>query len=110
MTVGADILAAFVTPALAWGGAAAMAAPIVPRGALVLVGGGLSLVATNPMPTGWYVVGRTPERLFARDREPPFLIAPGDAIRFEPVDAASFAALEARVAHGETVARREAAA
>ncbi len=27
-----------------------------PQGA-VLIGGGLSLVATNPMPTGWYVIG-----------------------------------------------------
>jgi inhibitor of KinA len=78
-----------------------------PPGA-VLVGGGLSLIATNPMPTGWYVVGRTPERLFSLTREPPFLIEPGDAIRFEPVDAATFVALEAQAARGEPVARREA--
>ena len=78
-----------------------------PPGA-VLIGGGLSLVASNPMPTGWYVIGRTPERLFAPTREPPLLIAPGDAIRFESVDAATFAALDARAAEGEVVARREA--
>jgi KipI family sensor histidine kinase inhibitor len=74
-----------------------------PQGA-VLVGGGLSLVATNPMPTGWYVVGRTPERLFSPQREPPFLIAPGDVIRFEPIDATTFRALDARAARGETLA------
>jgi len=83
-----------------------------PRGATppgaVLVGGGLSLIGANPMPTGWYVVGRTPERLFSLTREPPFLIEPGDAIRFEPVDAATFAALEAQVGRGEPVARRAA--
>lgn len=73
----------------------------------VLIGGGLSLVATNPMPTGWYVVGRTPERLFSLRREPPFLIAPGDALRFEPIDAATFAALDARAARGEIIAREE---
>ncbi len=53
-----------------------------PEGA-VLIGGGLSLVATNPMPTGWYVVGRTPERLFSLTRAPNFLIAPGDRLRFD---------------------------
>lgn len=77
-----------------------------PPGA-ILIGGALALIAANPMPTGWYVVGRTPERLFAPAREPPVLVAPGDAIRFEPVDAATFEALDARAAAGETLARRE---
>ncbi len=84
---------------------------LAPRGPTpenaVLIGGGLSLVATNAMPTGWYVVGRTSERLFALRRDPPFLIAPGDALRFEPVDAATFAALDARAAAGDVVARCE---
>lgn len=77
-----------------------------PPGA-VLIGGGLALVASNPMPTGWYVVGRTPERLFSPEREPPLFIAPGDLLRFEPVDFAAFRALEARAAKGERVALRE---
>ncbi|MEK4033089.1 allophanate hydrolase subunit 1 [Methylocystis sp. IM3] len=85
---------------------------LAPRGATppgaVLIGGGLSLIGADPMLTGWYVVGRTPERLFSLRRDPPFLAAPGDAIRFEPVDAATFAALDARAAAGETIARREA--
>ena len=74
-----------------------------PPGA-VLIGGGLALVASNPMPTGWYVVGRTPERLFSPSREPPLFIAPGDVLRFEPVGLESFHALEARAAKGERVA------
>jgi len=78
-----------------------------PPGA-VLIGGGLALVASNPMPTGWYVVGRTPERLFAPSREPPLFIAPGDLLRFEPVDIASFHALEDRAEKGERVAIHEA--
>ena len=77
-----------------------------PQGA-VLIGGALSLIAANPMPTGWYVVGRTPERMFALDRNPPFLVAPGDAVRFEPIDAETFLTLDARALAGETVARRE---
>jgi inhibitor of KinA len=76
-----------------------------PQGA-ILIGGGLSLIATNPMPTGWYVVARTPERLFSVTREPPFLVDAGDAISFEPVDAATFSALDSRAAAGELVARR----
>ncbi|MEF3368117.1 allophanate hydrolase subunit 1 [Methylocystis sp. 9N] len=77
-----------------------------PPGA-ILIGGALALIAANPMPTGWYVVGRTPERLFAPERQPPVLVALGDAIRFEPIDAATFAALDARAGKGETLARRE---
>ncbi len=76
----------------------------------VLVGGGLSLVATFSMPTGWYVTGRTPERMFAPHRDRPFLVDVGDELRFEPIDAATFAALDARAKSGDTVARREALA
>jgi KipI family sensor histidine kinase inhibitor len=79
---------------------------LTPRGA-TLIGGALSLIAANPMPTGWYVIGRTPERMFALDRDPPFLIAPGDAVRFEPIDPETFRMLDARALAGETVARRE---
>jgi KipI family sensor histidine kinase inhibitor len=75
----------------------------------VLLGGGLTLVSTFSMPTGWWLVGRAAERMFAPDRDPAFLVAVGDALRFEAVDRVSFAALEARVASGEIVARREAA-
>ena len=77
-----------------------------PQGA-ALIGGALSLIAANPMPTGWYIVGRTPERMFAVDRNPAFLVAPGDAVRFEPIDAKTFQTLDARALAGETVARRE---
>ena len=81
---------------------------VTPTGA-VLIGGGLSLIGANPMPTGWYVIGRTPEKLFSSRRQPNFLIAPGDRIRFEAIDAARFAALEAQAAQGETLARCESA-
>ena len=73
-----------------------------PTGA-ILIAAGLSLIATNPMPTGWYVIGRTPERLFLLNRNPPFLISPGDNIKFEAIDAVTFADLEARATLGEIV-------
>ncbi|ACL56111.1 5-oxoprolinase subunit B family protein [Methylobacterium nodulans] len=75
----------------------------------LMIGGGLAAVGSVPMPTGWYVIGRTPERLYAPDRENPFPVSVGDTLRFEPVDAATFADLDARAAAGERVGRREAA-
>ena len=75
-----------------------------PTGA-ILIAAGLSLIATNPMPTGWYVIGRTPERLFLLDRKPPFLISPGDNIKFDAIDIVTFAELDARAALGEIVAQ-----
>ena len=45
---------------------------------VVLIGGGLSLVSTISMPTGWYVIGRTPERMYQPARETPFLVGVGD--------------------------------
>ena len=73
----------------------------------VLLGGGLTLVATFAMPTGWWIMGRTPERMFALERKPVFLVGIGDELRFEAVDAAALEQLEARAASGEIVARRE---
>jgi KipI family sensor histidine kinase inhibitor len=73
----------------------------------ILLGGGLTLVATFSMPTGWWLLGRTPERMFAPARERVFLVDVGDALRFAPIDRATFDTLEARAAAGEIVARRE---
>ncbi len=36
-------------------------------------------------PGGWQIIGRTPLRLFAPEREAPFLYAAGDRIRFVPI-------------------------
>jgi KipI family sensor histidine kinase inhibitor len=71
----------------------------------VLLGGGLTLVTTFSMPTGWWLLGRTPERMFALGREPVFLVDVGDALRFEPIDRSAFDTLEARVMAGEIVAK-----
>jgi KipI family sensor histidine kinase inhibitor len=72
----------------------------------VAIGGGLGSIATVSMPTGWYVVGCTPERLYAPERQSAFLMQPGDALRFEPIDAATYHALADRAVAGEVVARR----
>jgi KipI family sensor histidine kinase inhibitor len=36
-------------------------------------------------PGGWQIIGRTPLRLFAPERETPFLYEAGDKIRFVPI-------------------------
>jgi 5-oxoprolinase (ATP-hydrolysing) subunit B len=41
-------------------------------------------------PGGWNLIGRTPAKLFDRDREGYSLMQPGDTVRFEPVDHAEF--------------------
>jgi len=82
--------------------------PPHPPGA-VLIGGGLCGVATFSMPTGWYVLGCTPERLYAQARANQFLISPGDNLRFEPIDTATFQSLAQRTAQGEVIARKDAA-
>ena len=82
--------------------------PPHPAGA-VLIGGGLCTIAPFMMPTGWYVIGRTPERLYAAEREDAFLIQAGDLLRFDPIDLATFGNLEQRAASGEIVARKQAA-
>jgi KipI family sensor histidine kinase inhibitor len=75
----------------------------------VLIGGGLCTIAPFVMPTGWYVIGRTPERLYAAERKDAFLIQAGDILRFDPIDLATFRNLEQRAASGDIVARRHAA-
>lgn len=37
-------------------------------------------------PGGWQIIGRTPLNLFDPVREPPSLLAPGDRVRFVPVE------------------------
>jgi KipI family sensor histidine kinase inhibitor len=41
-------------------------------------------------PGGWQIIGRTPLRLFAPERENPFLYDAGDFIRFVPVSDAAY--------------------
>jgi KipI family sensor histidine kinase inhibitor len=85
-------------------------APRPPHAAgAVLIGGGLCVVAPFMMPTGWYVIGRTPERLYAAERKDAFLIQAGDILRFDPIDLSTFRQLEQRTASGEIVARKSAA-
>ena len=60
------------------------------------------------IPSGWHLLGRTPVRSYDPARTArPFLFAPGDAIRFEPIGASDYDALCAAADAGEIVAREE---
>ncbi|MHB8829027.1 MAG: 5-oxoprolinase subunit PxpB [Syntrophales bacterium] len=41
-------------------------------------------------PGGWQIIGKTPLRLFAPERQDPFLYKAGDRIRFEPISRDEF--------------------
>ena len=51
-------------------------------------------------PGGWRLIGRTPEILYDAFRTPPVEYAAGEYIRFYPVSAAEYAALEREIAAG----------
>jgi inhibitor of KinA len=78
----------------------------VPAGSVSIA---TSLTAIYPYesPGGWHLVGTTPVRLFDIERAPPALLAPGDAVLFEPIDAAAFATIKAAVDSGEYQVARE---
>jgi len=67
--------------------------PQVPAGA-VLVAVRQTVLPSTAIPTGWRQIGQTPFRAFDPAAKVPFLVAPGDRIRFEPVTEAAYAAFD----------------
>ena len=55
-------------------------------------------------PSGWHLLGRTPVRTYQLHRDPIFLLEPGDAITFTPIDAETFAEQDRAAEAGEFVA------
>lgn len=64
----------------------------VPAGSLIIAGR-QCLVTTLTMPTGWWVVGRSPTRILRPQAEHPFLFAVGDRVRFKRIDRAAYSTL-----------------
>lgn len=63
----------------------------VPRGS-VAIGGAQTGIYPSELPGGWQLIGRTPLVMFdPADAERPCRLAPGDRVRFEPIDDAGFA-------------------
>jgi inhibitor of KinA len=68
------------------------------------IGGAQTGVYPIASPGGWRLIGRTPLRLFDAAAPAPFLLAPGDRVRFVPVSRAAFDEVAARVAAGSHTA------
>ncbi|KAB7786178.1 5-oxoprolinase subunit PxpB [Methylorubrum populi] len=77
--------------------------PVTPAGT-ISIGGAQALVASIAAPSGWHLLGRTPEKVFAPQRDPVFLLRPGDRVRFVPTPPERWAALDAAAEAGEPVA------
>lgn len=62
------------------------AAPVrgVPAGS-VIIAGGQCLITTLTMPTGWWIIGRSPARILTGDPARPFLMDVGDRVRFRRI-------------------------
>jgi inhibitor of KinA len=71
----------------------------VPAGSIAIA---TTLTAIYPYesPGGWHLIGATPIRFFDPSREPPSLLAAGDAVRFEAISPDAFAAIRRSIEHG----------
>lgn len=61
----------------------------IPAGS-VIVAGAQCIVTTLTMPTGWWIIGRSPARILTGDPDRPFLFDVGDRVRFRRVSRAVF--------------------
>lgn len=55
-------------------------------------------------PSGWHLLGRTPVRTYQLQRDPVFLLEPGDTLNFFAIDAKTFDDMERAAEHGDIVA------
>jgi len=69
----------------------------------ISIGGVQALVASIEAPSGWHLLGRTPVRNFMLDRDPVFILEPGDRVVFEPVAAERWDALDRAAEAGDLV-------
>jgi len=76
---------------------------VTPSGT-ISIGGVQAGIQCLESPTGWHLLGRTPVRTYHPDREPVFLMEPGDAVTFYAVDSSEWDALDAAADAGEPVA------
>jgi inhibitor of KinA len=63
----------------------------IPKGS-VLIAGPQCIVTTLTMPTGWWIIGRSPTEILTADPSRPFLLDVGDTVQFRRIDRATFEA------------------
>ncbi|MGV8986082.1 MAG: 5-oxoprolinase subunit B family protein [Cypionkella sp.] len=64
----------------------------IPRGS-VIIAGAQCLVTTLTMPTGWWIIGRSPTRILTDDPARPFLFDIGDRVKFRRITRPEYEAL-----------------
>jgi KipI family sensor histidine kinase inhibitor len=69
----------------------------VPPGS-VGIGGIQCCIYSVESPGGYWILGKTPLRLYDPGAPEPILLRPGDRVRFRPIDRAEFDAIESAVA------------
>jgi len=78
--------------------------PNIPQGAIG-IGGRQGSINSVAGPSGWRFIAWTPLKIFAPERLEPFLLRPGDRVRFVPVSAEEGNDLSRRQASGEIIVR-----
>lgn len=71
----------------------------VPAGSVGIAGSQTGIYPTST-PGGWRLIGRTPVALYRPNSSNPFLLSPGDVVRFEPIGPQDFDRLR-RGAHDD---------
>jgi len=61
----------------------------------------MTIIYPLESPGGWHLIGSTPVKLFDPRWPQPALLAPGDAVQFEPIGEAAYANLARAVEHGD---------
>lgn len=64
----------------------------VPSGS-VIIAGGQCIITTLTMPTGWWIIGASPDPVLRDDPARPFRFEVGDRLRFQRISRAQFDAL-----------------
>lgn len=59
----------------------------------VIIAGAQCLVTTLTMPTGWWIIGRSPTQILCPDPAQPFLFDVGDRVKFRRISRREFEAL-----------------
>lgn len=77
----------------------------IPSGSII-IGGAQAAIVSIECPSGWHILGRTPVRSYAPERDPAFLLEAGDEVVFEPVDPSRWETLERAALAGEWIAER----
>jgi 5-oxoprolinase (ATP-hydrolysing) subunit B len=76
---------------------------VTPAGA-VMIGGVQAGIQCLEAPSGWHILGRTPMRSYHPQRDPLFLLEPGDAVTFYQVSLAEWHEMDQAAEAGKPVA------